>query len=201
MHTSTESRRSRLGAWARDQWDSFVGPENSAGENAVTLACATLGSLISVDVARGRAVDGRRQAAIALMSLDLWGGAAANNTRSCARWYERPGQGLAPHLGFAAAHLHPFLVAWIDRPTRPASRRRWALTHYGYLLLATWVVRRLAERHRRLAGLLATAGGIVLDRAISPSPAAPWFAPVFYVKLLLGHASAALWSDTQLRIG
>ena len=112
----------------------------------MTLACATLGSLISVDVARGRAVDGRRQAAIALMSLDLWGGAAAKNTRSCARWYERPGQGLAPHLGFAAAHLHPFLVAWVDRwtrptrPTRLAWRHGWALTHYGYLLLATWVV-------------------------------------------------------------
>lgn len=202
MHTPRLSRTSRLGDRVHDQWGSFVGPENSAVENAVTLACATLGSLFSVELARRRALDGRRQVAIALMSLDLWGGAAANNTRSCARWYERPGQGLTAHLGFAAAHLHPLLLAWVDRTPRQGRRRRWwALTQYGYLLLATWVVRRFAGRHRRLAGLLTTAGGIVLDRAVGPSPAAPWFAPVFHVKLLLGHASAALWSDPQLRIG
>ena len=194
MHTPEVSRSSRLGGWVREQWGSFVGPENSAGENAVTLTCATLGSLGSVAIARGRVQDGRRQVAIALMSLDLWGGAAANNTRSCARWYERPGQGRTSHLRFAAAHLHPFVVAWVDRPARPGSRFWWPLTHYGYLLLATWVIRRFAGRDRRLAGLLATAGGIVLDRVLGPSPVAPWFAPIFYVKLLLGHASAALWS-------
>jgi hypothetical protein len=34
--------------------------------------------------------------------------------------------------------------------------------------------------------------------ALGPSRTAPWFAPVYYAKLLLGHASAALWPDNAL---
>jgi hypothetical protein len=37
------------------------------------------------------------------------------------------------------------------------------------------------------------------DTPPPPSTAAPWFAPVYYSKLLLGHASSALWPDSTLR--
>lgn len=99
-------------------------------------------------------------------------------------------------LTFAAAHLHPLAYAWIDRHHR-ANPTVWAATHYGYLLVATLVIR-ARPRHRRLLGVLTTVGGVALDRALGPSSAAPWFGPVFYAKLLLGHASAARWSDAEL---
>jgi hypothetical protein len=133
-----------------------------------------------------------------LLALDLWGGAWANNTEACARWYERPGQGNAQHYGFAALHVHPALIAWLDR----AERRRlpgwaWAAAHYAYLMAATVAIRRL-PRHRRVLGWGLTAGGLVLDRVLGVPDRAPWFAAAYYSKLLLGHAAAALWSDTAL---
>ena len=53
------------------------------------------------------------------MAADLWGGAWANNTPASVRWYERAGQGEREHLAFAGAHVHPFVVARVDR------RRAW----------------------------------------------------------------------------
>jgi hypothetical protein len=37
--------------------------------------------------------------------------------------------------------------------------------------------------------VLTTAGGLLLDRMLGRSDAAPWFAPAFYVKLLCRHAA------------
>jgi hypothetical protein len=128
-------------------------------------------------------------------AVDLWGGAWANNTLACARWYERPGQTDADHLRFAAAHLHPLVLAGIEGGG--GSRLRRAGLHYAYLLGATWVIRR-AGRHRRVLGVACTVGGVTLDRVLGPSAAAPWFGPVFYAKLLLGHAAAALWPDSAI---
>jgi hypothetical protein len=63
--------------------------------------------------------------------------------------------------------------------------------------VATVVIRRL-PRHRRVLGVALTGGGLVLDRVLGPSDRAPWFAAVYYPKLLLGHAAAAIWSDAEL---
>ena len=119
----------------------------------------------------------------------------ANNTRACARWYERPGQGDAEHLRFAAAHLHPVLVAWLDR-RHPGLRRpgwAWAAAHYGYLMLATAALRRLDGDHRRAAAVVLTLVGALLDVPLGRARVAPWFGTVFYTKLLFGHAGTALW--------
>ncbi|WNG80616.1 hypothetical protein C6A86_020705 [Mycobacterium sp. ITM-2016-00316] len=112
-----------------------------------------------VSVTDGLVLDG--------LAVDLWGGAWANNTRACARWYERPGQTNRDHLTFAAAHLHPLAYAWIDRHHRANPTVR-AAAHYGYLLGATLVIR-ARPRHRRLLGVLTTVGGVALDRALGPS--------------------------------
>ena len=175
------------------QWGEFVGPENTVSETAATLAVAALGAGSAFLWARRAGASLPQQALSTLLAADLWGGAVANNTRACARWYERPGQGTAEHLRFSALHLHPFVVG-------PSGRQPgwvWAAAHYGYLQLATLGIRR-AGRHRRVAGVLATGGGLLLDRLLGPSRTAQWFGPVFYTKLLLGHASAALWSDEDL---
>ncbi|WP_136697191.1 hypothetical protein [Geodermatophilus dictyosporus] len=161
--------------------------------------------------ALGRGRTGTAGAAVLrLLALDLWGGAWCNNTPAAARWYHRPGQGPRQHLAFAAAHLHPVVLAWLD-PAGPGdrgARLRWAAALHGYLLAATALLTATRDRRtRRVLGLAATAGGVLLDRALGPSAAAPWFAPVFYAKLLAGHtAGAALLpadplAPAQTRVG
>ncbi len=184
----------------RRAWGEFVGPEAGAGGSAAILGVAAVGAATAPAVVRRRGgTDPGDEWIAAVLALDLWGGAWANNTRACARWYERPGQGHAQHYRFAALHVHPALVAWLDR----AERRRmpgwaWAGAHYAFLMAATVAIRR-RPRHRRVLGVTLTAGGLLLDRLLGPSDRAPWFAAAYYPKLLLGHAAAALWGDAALR--
>lgn len=170
----------------RTEWDEFVGPEATATDNTITLALGILGAITAPNLM------------LRVMAADLWGGAWANNTKACARWYERPAQTDGDHLRFAALHAHPALLAWMDRAEpRRVRAWAWASAHYGYLMASTLAIRR-SPRRRRVLGATLTAGGVLLDAAMGPSRAAPWFAPVYYTKLLLGHASAALWPDSAL---
>ncbi|KUI20031.1 hypothetical protein AU194_03835 [Mycobacterium sp. GA-2829] len=181
----------------KEAWLDFVGAETTPAGTATILSLAGLGGWLAPRIAGG----GRGAAQTTLLvvsAVDLWGGAWANNTVACARWYERPGQTDADHLRFAVLHVHPFVLAWVDGGSR--DRWRWALANYGYLLAATLLLRRAAPWRRPL-GMALTAVGAALDARLGPSRAAPWFGPVFYVKLLAGHASAALWSDRVLARG
>ncbi|WP_402375921.1 hypothetical protein [Isoptericola rhizosphaerae] len=180
-------------------WAELVGPEATPVDHALTVATTVAGAVVAPLVAR-RAGAGRAGAVAAcLLAVDLSGGAYVNNTRACARWYERPGQGEADHLTFAALHVHPAVVAWIDRGIgRRVPGVTWAAAHYAYLMGSTAVIRRFPARRRPL-GVALTVGGLALDAALGPSARAPWFAWTYYPKLLLGHAAAALWSDEDLR--
>ena len=192
-----------LGATLRRAWGEFVGPEATSTNHVLTAVTTAAGAVAASLVARARGVGPARTVTACLLAVDLWGGAYVNNTRACARWYERPGQGAAAHYGFAALHVHPAAVAWLDTGAAGARRRvspaAWAGAQYAYLMAATVVVRRNPAR-RRVLGVALTAGGLALDAALGPSRAAPWFAWTYYPKLLLGHASAALWSDEDLAV-
>ncbi|WP_432546606.1 hypothetical protein [Kineococcus sp. SYSU DK004] len=186
------SARGRL----RAAWDDVVGPGASARENTGTLTAGLAGALLAPRLAAPRAVPagssgtGRLDdVVLRLLALDLWGGVWCNNTPSAVRWYHRPGHGPGRRLLFCALHLHPFVVALLDerRDGRPRWRR--ACAEHAYVLLAAAVVEAAPVRARRAAGLLATAGGVVLDRALGGSPSAPWFAPVHVAKLLAGHVA------------
>jgi hypothetical protein len=188
------SDRGRL----RTAWDEFVGPEATAVDNTLTLGAGVAGLVIAPAVTpASRALPLTEALLLRLLAADLWGGVVANNTRACARWYERPGQTDADHLRFAAVHLHPLLVAVLDRraPGARVPGGFWAVSYYGYLMLATALIRRASGRRRRLAAATLTLGGILLDRTLGRAAVAPWFGPVYYAKLLLGHAGAALWPD------
>ncbi|NYI68045.1 hypothetical protein [Spelaeicoccus albus] len=188
--------RIRAGRW----WGEFVGPEATPTNDVLTAATALFGAAVAPAIVRRRG--GTRLGALIAVGLagDLVGGAYVNNTRACARWYERPGQGVTEHLIFAALHVHPAVVAWMDRD---AAKRIpgpwWALAHYSYMLGSAAAIQRYRSRRRTL-GVILTIGGIALDRAIGSSHTAPWLAWTYYPKLLLGHAAAAAWSDDDLAV-
>jgi hypothetical protein len=135
------------------------------------------------------------------MAIDLWGGAWVNNTRSCVRWYERPGHGFGEHVGFAAAHvLHPAVIAAVDHKagTRSGiSAARWTLAHYGWMLVSATMIARAHRRSRLPIALAASVAGVLLDRVLEPSSAARWFASVYYSKLLIGHAAGSIWNTGE----
>lgn len=181
-------------------WAEFVGPGATRTNTTITLAASAFGLAGSAWSARRAGAGAGVTTALSVLAMDLVGGAYVNNTRACARWYERPDQGTAQHLRFAALHLHPFAIALADRSVGRRDRViRWSVIHYGYLMASTAAIRRFPRRRRSL-GVALTAGGLALDRALGPSTVAPWFAWTYYPKLLLGHAAAALWSGEDLHI-
>ena len=179
------------------KWDRFVGPGATTVENVGTVALGVAGAVLAPRLKRntahpaGGAFERLPTLLVQLMAADLWGGAWCNNTPA-AHWYQRPGQGSGQHLLFAAAHVHPLLLATLDRKYgERASSWWWAAAHYTYLITTTALVARGGRRRRRLLGLTTAAGGVVLDRLLGASFSAPWFAPVYYAKLLAGHAAGA----------
>lgn len=173
-------------------WDRLIGPGASSAETTAILATAIGGGIATAVLAR-RTPRWGRVAATAL-GFDLWGGVVANSMPTCVRWYERPGQGTREHVVFAAGHVHPFVIALLDRRARAEDGSpdgwRWAAGQYLWMLGSTAAVVTAPRRLRRRLGLAATAVGIALDRLAGPSPNAPWFAPVYHGKLLAGHAGA-----------
>lgn len=181
----------------RTAWNNFVGPEATTLDNTVTLGLAALGAVTAPAATfTDRPVPTGHRLLLRLLATDLWGGAWVNNTAACARWYERdryerPSRTETDHMMFAAMHVHPAVVAWMDRDQpRSVHPVVWAGAHYGYLMASTAVIRR-RPHHRRRLGIALTVGGVALDLGLGPSRVAPWFAPVYYAKLLLGHAAAA----------
>lgn len=187
----------------RRAWGEFVGPEATRTNHVLTALTTAAGAVAAPVAARARGAGAGRAAIACLLAVDLAGGVYVNNTRACARWYERPGQGNADHYSFAALHVHPAAVARLDsglpgggagRRVRPAA---WAAAQYAYMAAATVLIRRHPAQRRAL-GVALTAGGLLLDGLLGPSRTAPWFAWTYYPKLLMGHAGAALWSDEEL---
>ena len=181
-------------------WAEFVGPESTPTNGVLAAATTVLGAVAAPSVVRGRQGSMADAVVAALLATDLAGGVYVNNTRACARWYKRSGQGDVDHLKFAVAHVHPGAIAWLDRR---ANRRlpawAWATAHYTYMIGATAAIGR-AGTHRRPVGFGLTVGGLMLDRMLGPSFMAPWFAWTYYPKLLMGHAAASLWSDSDLGV-
>lgn len=191
----------RFAARVRRSWAEFVGPEATRTNLALTVAASAAGLTASVWTARRAGAKTAAKMVLSVLATDLAGGAYVNNTRACARWYERPGQGHRHHLQFAGLHLHPVAIAVADRSVGQQDQvLRWSALHYGYLMASTVAIRRF-PRHRRGLGLALTAGGLALDRVLGPSAVAPWFAWTYYPKLLMGHAASSLWPDDDLGAG
>lgn len=167
--------------------DRFLGPGATGAEIGLIWAMALAGGLAQVAYAAwlGLAWSWWQYLVAALVACDLVGGAVSNCSSVTKRWYYRPGQGFQNHLGFIALHLHPFVLAWLF----PGLGWLWALAVYAYLVGGALLLLSTPLYLKRPLAAALLIGGIALGLMLLPTaPGLQWFGPVFYLKLLMGHA-------------
>jgi hypothetical protein len=183
--TPPEPRKGMLGAW-----DKFVGPGATAAEEWLQLGGGLLvAMLLGLFLFLRRETfewSGLQTAIAALLAFDLIGGIITNATSAAKRWYHRAGHdSLRDHLSFIALHaLHLLLVAAVFRDMD------WAffVVMFGFLLLATVaIVRSPLYLQRPLAFTLFCVGFLIGTYLFVPVPGLEWFAPFFFLKLLVSH--------------
>ena len=80
------------------------------------------------------------------------------------------------------------------RTRPPRSAASWALGHYALMLGASTLITSSPRRRRLPLAMACSLAGLGLDRLLGASSSAPWFAPVYYGKVLVGHAAGSIWN-------
>jgi len=167
--------------------DPLIGPGAAIGELALGWSAAIVAGLAQavwiVVVAPSWSV---LQMIIAvLFAFDIGGGVVVNATSSARNWWHRPGQGLPQHIVFFAAHLHPFVVAWLWLSFG------WLEAGALYLTMVAMAVTVLMSPARLARPLAFGLGavGIVLGMTVLRMPVGlEWLPALYYVKLVMAHA-------------
>ncbi len=154
-------------------------------------AAATV-ALVAVSAAQDVAWSWWQWALVLALTADVAGGVVANALGSAKRFYHSPvPPGLPPlqrvvrdHVGFAAVHVHPFVVAAL----LPDATWLWAGTWYVVTLAGTAAVAGAPLYLRRpLAAGIVTVAVIAAPLVDAPAGLA-WFGPVLALKLVAAHA-------------
>jgi hypothetical protein len=66
------------------------------------------------------------------------------------------------------------------------------LAHYTLMMAGTVIITTAPRAVPLPIAAVLSVGGLVLDHLVAHSPAAPWFAPVYYTKLLIAHAAGSV---------
>ncbi len=121
---------------------------------------------------------------VGLAAFDISGGISVNASNSAKRWWHRPGQGFLQHVGFVAAHVHPFVLALLFA----AFTWQAAAIIYVYLLVATlFILWTPSYLHRPVAFVLYAIALLLGSYVVSVPSGFEWFVPFYYLKLLLAH--------------
>ncbi|HYO35749.1 MAG TPA: hypothetical protein VER97_06720 [Geodermatophilus sp.] len=155
-------------------------------------SAAATGALVAVTGAQDVAWSWWQWALVLALTLDVAGGVVANALGSAKRFYHSsvpPGLPLLArvvrdHVGFAAVHVHPFVVAAL----LPDATWLWAGTWYLVTLAGTVAVVGVPLYLRRpLAAGIVTVAVIAAPLVDAPAGLA-WFGPVLALKLVAAHA-------------
>lgn len=167
-------------------WNRLVGPGATRAESAFVVLWAVLCAVgvVAYALLANVSWSAPQLAVVALLALDVGGGVAANALNSAKRWFHRHGQGFREHFGFVLVHLHPFPLALLF----PGFGWGTATVVYVYLLIAAIVVLLVPLYLKRPVAFVLYCGGLVVSAyAVSPPPGLEWFAPFFFLKLLVAH--------------
>ena len=156
----------------------------------VASAVATA-SLVAVAAAQGVGWSWWQWPLVLVLTVDVAGGVVANALGSAKRFYHSPVPPGLPrlqrvvrdHVGFAAVHVHPFVVAAL----LPDATWSWAATWYLVGLAGTAAVVCVPLYLRRpLAAAVVTVAVIVAPLVDAPAGLA-WLGPVLVLKLVAAH--------------
>lgn len=168
----------------------FMGPGKSRSESVVEvlglLGCAALLAAGLWGSGTAHAWSTAQLVVVALVGLDLVGGVLTNATNAAKRWYHRPGPAARrARLLFVSAHLvHLAAMGLIVLSGDLA----WTLANAALLLGGAVVVEFAPVHLRRPVAMALLMAAVLVNLFWLPVPAAlAWFAPLFFLKLLVGH--------------
>ena len=170
-------------------WDRLAGPGATRAENALNLAWTLLFTAGVIVYALSGPLEwtALQLMVVTVFALDLAGGASVNASPAARRWWHRAGQGAEEHFSFVALHVHPFILALLF------ANFSWsgAALIYGYLLVAALAVLAAPRDLQRPVAFIAYALALLLAFYVLSVPAGlEWFAPLYYLKLLVAHLPA-----------
>ena len=150
-------------SWVRRLSDPLIGPYATAAELALGWGAAVAAAIAQLAWALGFGHWSALQTTVAvLFAFDIGGGVVVNATRSGGRWWHRDEVTRARQLGFFAAHVHPFLIAWLW----PGFSLAEALALYGSMLVSAIVMLWTPLYLKRPVALGLTAVGLVMGATV-----------------------------------
>jgi hypothetical protein len=175
--------------WA-GRLERFMGPGKSRAESAVESAgLAVCAGALAAGVWHSGAFGGWsavQLAVVILAGLDLVGGVLTNATNAAKRWYHRPGSGRRrARLAFVAVHLlHLAAVGLLVLSGDWA----WTLGNAVLLLGGAAAVEFTPLHLKRPLSMAAFMTAVLVNLFWLRTPdALAWFAPLFFLKLLVCH--------------
>lgn len=168
----------------------FMGPGKSRSESAVEslglLGCALILAAGLWTSGAARDWSTLQTVVVVLAGLDLIGGVLTNSTNAAKRWYHRADPAARrARLLFVPAHLiHLAAVGLIVL----SGDLRWTLTNAALLLGGAAVVEFAPLHLKRPVAMALLMAAVLVNLFWLPVPAAlAWFAPLFFLKLLVCH--------------
>ncbi|MFD5555154.1 hypothetical protein ACFWIA_15115 [Streptomyces sp. NPDC127068] len=171
----------------------FMGPGKSRSESAVELGGGALCAVLLAAGLWSPAASGLRESwstvqlvVVALAGLDLVGGVLTNATNAAKRWYHRQAPGVRrARLLFVGAHLLHLAVLGTVVLEGDAG---WMLGNAALLLAGAAAVEFAPVHLKRPVAMGAWMAAVLVNVFWLTVPAALlWFAPLFFLKLLVCH--------------
>jgi hypothetical protein len=174
-------------SWLRRLSDPLIGPEATAAELALGWGAAVVAAVAQLGWALAFGHWSALQTVVAvLFAFDIGGGVVVNATRSGRRWWHRGEVSRTQELIFFAAHVHPFVVAWLWPGYSFAQAAALYISMLAFAVIVTvWTPGPL----KRPVAYGLTAVGLVLGATVLAAPAGlAWLPLLYYVKLIAAHA-------------
>lgn len=158
--------------------DLLIAPGATTSDRLWCYGTAALGAALALILAAGEGWPWWTIAAVTVIAFDLYGGAVVNATAAAKRKFHAPGRSPRHHLTFVAAHVQPFIMAWL-------------VPGYTWMTaVATYIIAVAGAALVLKAHLPAAFAITILALTLVPSPDALfWFTPVLLIKLLLSYLS------------
>ncbi|MFE4632921.1 hypothetical protein ACFRJ1_06035 [Streptomyces sp. NPDC056773] len=168
----------------------FMGPGKSRSESAVEtiglLGCALLLAAGLWTSGAARDWSTAQLVVVVLAGLDLIGGVLTNASNSAKRWYHRAGpEARRARLLFVPAHLLHLGAIGLFVLSGDIT---WTLVNAALLLGGAAVVEFAPVHLKRPVAMALLMAAVLVNLFWLPVPAAlAWFAPLFFLKLLVCH--------------